>query len=219
MIRREGLHIFNADMRRSPLKHPLAVLRTMLGLSQEELGNEIDLSRPTIQAIELGKLRLTEENALKIQEATGVAMDWLLAGDVASEPYYFYGDELRRYSKDVFEEIQASKNSDWEMVRPEETPSDVHITALATTGDWFPIFAAADKAGKADLAIYFMRKFLNEMAEKFGRDEETPNKVWNKARVIEADGKELLFSSDGMTYVKGAPAFRGKAKVVAPKKP
>jgi transcriptional regulator with XRE-family HTH domain len=190
----------------------------MLGLSQEEFGSEIDLSRPTIQAIELGKLRLTEENALKIQEATGVAMDWLLAGDVASEPYYFYGDELRRYSKDVFEEIQASRNSEYEPARPKETPSDVHIGALATTADWFPILAAAEKAGKADIAVYFMRKFLEDMKERFGRDEKTASEVWGKARVIEPDGKELRFDSDGMTYVGGGRTFRGKAKVVAPKK-
>ena len=204
--------------RPSPFKHPLAVLRTILGLSQEELGSEIGLARRTVQAIELGNLRLTEENALKIQEATGVAMDWLLAGDVASEPYYFYGDELRRYSKDVFEEIQASRNSEYELVKSDETPASIHIGALATTADWFPILAAAEKAGKADIAVYFMRKFLEDMKERFGCDEKTALEVWGKARVIEPDGKELLFSSDGMTFVKGGGAFRGKAKVVAPKK-
>jgi hypothetical protein len=96
----------------------------------------------------------------------------------------------------------------------------VHISSLATTGDWFPIFAAANKAGKADLAVYFMRKFLNEMQERFGRDEETAEKVWDKARVIEPDGKELLFDSNGMTYVKGGHAFKGrrKAKAESPKK-
>lgn len=210
--------------RPSPFKHPLAVLRTILGLSQEELGNEIGLARRTVQAIELGNLRLTEENALKIEKATGVAMDWLLAGDATAVPYVD-GDVFggapgkRKYTKDDFDQIQASKNSDFEPVYPKETPSDVHIAALATTGDWFPIFSAANKAGKADIAAYFMRKFLEDMKERFGCDEKTAREVWGKARVIEPDGKELVFDSDGMTFVKGGRAFRGKAKVVAPKKP
>jgi transcriptional regulator with XRE-family HTH domain len=200
--------------RPSAFKHPLAVLRTILGLSQEELGSEIKLSRRTVQAIELGNLRLTEENALKIQEATGVSVHWLLGGDVTAGPYRDDPDRGKwKYTKDVFDQIQASKNSDFEPVYPKETPSDVHIAALSTTGDWFPIFSAANKAGKADLAIYFMHKFLNEMEEKFGRDEEIPNKVWEKARVIEPDGQELVFNSDGtLTYVKGARPFKFRRK-------
>jgi hypothetical protein len=101
-------------------------------------------------------------------------MDWLLAGDVNAEPYYEDGVERRRYSRELYEQI---KGSEWESVRPEETPSELHIGALATTTNWLPILAAAEKSGKSVIAVYHMRKFLDEMREKFGFDEETASQI------------------------------------------
>jgi DNA-binding XRE family transcriptional regulator len=47
-------------------------LRQELGLTQGQMGKLIRRSRPTIQAIELGDLRLTEDLAAKISEETGI---------------------------------------------------------------------------------------------------------------------------------------------------
>jgi transcriptional regulator with XRE-family HTH domain len=68
-------------MRPSPLAHPLAVLRTTIGLTQKQMGALVDRAARTIQSIELGKLPLTEELALRLAEATGVDEAWLFAGD------------------------------------------------------------------------------------------------------------------------------------------
>ena len=68
-------------MRPSPLKHPLAVLRTTIGLTQKEMANLVGRATRTIQAIELGQLPLGEELALKIAQETGVDESWLLKGD------------------------------------------------------------------------------------------------------------------------------------------
>lgn len=169
-------------------------MRTMLGLSQGEFGKEINLSRRTIQSIELGKLRLTEENALLIQQRIGVSIHWLLGGDPAVEPYFEDERERRvRYTKEMYDELRAAKASGLGIVRPDTTPSRLHVNALATVHDWFPILEAARKAGKKDLAVYYMHKFLAGMRERFGYDGEAAAAISNKAKLIEPDGSERVF--------------------------
>ena len=73
-------------MRRSPLSHPLAVLRTTIGLTQKELGDLVNRAARTIQSIELKKLPLTEELALRIAEATGADEGWLFEGNPDTPP-------------------------------------------------------------------------------------------------------------------------------------
>ena len=73
-------------MRRSPLSHPLAVLRTTIGLTQKELGDLVNRAARTIQSIELKKLPLTEELALRIAEATGADESWLFEGNPDTPP-------------------------------------------------------------------------------------------------------------------------------------
>lgn len=73
-------------MRISPLRHPLAVLRTTLGLTQKEMAQLVQRSARTIQAIELGKLPLSEELALMIAQATGVDAGWLLEKNPDTPP-------------------------------------------------------------------------------------------------------------------------------------
>ena len=73
-------------MRRSPLSHPLAVLRTTIGLTQKELGDLVNRAARTIQSIELNKMPLTEALALRIAEATGADEGWLFAGDPNTPP-------------------------------------------------------------------------------------------------------------------------------------
>jgi hypothetical protein len=68
-------------MRRSSLQHPLAVLRTRLGLGQTEFGDKVGRHWRTIQSIELGKLPLSEKLAERICEETGVNFKWLMKGN------------------------------------------------------------------------------------------------------------------------------------------
>jgi transcriptional regulator with XRE-family HTH domain len=68
-------------MKPSPMRHPLAVLRQILQMSQTQLGELCGNSGRTIQAVELGKLALSEGLALRIAQATGVSVEWLLSGD------------------------------------------------------------------------------------------------------------------------------------------
>jgi DNA-binding XRE family transcriptional regulator len=68
-------------MRISPLKHPVAILRTTLGLGQSELAAKLGCSWRAIQSIELGTLKLSAKMANKICDETGVHFNWLMAGD------------------------------------------------------------------------------------------------------------------------------------------
>jgi transcriptional regulator with XRE-family HTH domain len=77
---------YTFPMRRSPLLHPLAVLRITAGLTQQEMGDLVNRAARTIQSIELRKMPLTQELALRIAEATGVDETWLFAGDPNSPP-------------------------------------------------------------------------------------------------------------------------------------
>src|SRR5436190_17076233 len=85
-------------MRVSPLRHTLAVLRTSLGLGQKEMGELVRCSKPTIQAVELGKLQLSQDLATRIQIATGADVGWLLRNDVTAPPIQINGEAFTRES-------------------------------------------------------------------------------------------------------------------------
>ena len=59
----------------------MAVLRQAIGLSQQELADLVGRSKATIQAVELGKLRLSHELAGLLEFKTGADSRWLLKGD------------------------------------------------------------------------------------------------------------------------------------------
>ena len=73
-------------MRLSPLRHPVAVLRNLIGLGQKDLADLSACSPRTIQAVELLKLPLSTKLAQKISEATGVSLEWLLDGNCEAPP-------------------------------------------------------------------------------------------------------------------------------------
>ena len=104
-------------MRPSPLRHKLAVLRTTLGLTQKEMAALIGCSTPTIQAIELGKLKLSEGLAEKIAFQTGVGLFWLLEDGQSPTPVDTILDPINR---DTFEKTQA------ELRRSQTTKDDLH---------------------------------------------------------------------------------------------
>jgi DNA-binding XRE family transcriptional regulator len=69
------------------LRHSLAQLRVALGnLTQKEMGELAGVKRVTIQAIELGKLKLSPRLAHKISRATGANYGWLMDGDPSKPP-------------------------------------------------------------------------------------------------------------------------------------
>ncbi|MFO1514952.1 MAG: helix-turn-helix transcriptional regulator [Verrucomicrobiota bacterium] len=76
-----------------------------MGLTQKEMAEIAECSRPTIQAIELGKLKLSGELAQRIHFKTGVLLEWLLENQVTVPPL---GDDLKPYTEAAFAERQAA---------------------------------------------------------------------------------------------------------------
>jgi transcriptional regulator with XRE-family HTH domain len=139
-------------MRPSPQRHTLAVLRTFLGLTQKEMADIAECSRPTIQAVELGKLKLSFDLAQRIHFKTGVLLEWLLTNKVDCP---LLADDMEPYSREVFEERQAA------LFAPSRTGTDAcvelwdvwslfarHVELLSL------LYAEAYKKGKVGIVAY-----------------------------------------------------------------
>ena len=92
-------------MRLSPQKHTLAKLRAILGFTQKEMADIADCSWPTIQAIELGKLKLSHGLGMRIAFQTGLNPAWLLENELNKDPTTLDG---RPYTKSDYESARAS---------------------------------------------------------------------------------------------------------------
>jgi transcriptional regulator with XRE-family HTH domain len=93
-------------MRTSPLQHPLAVLRTQLGLGQKDFGDMVGRHWRTIQSVELGKLPLSAKLAERICEETGVGFEWLMNGDPEA---MIVDDRGLKWKKELYFDAQGKK--------------------------------------------------------------------------------------------------------------
>src|SRR5687767_9784454 len=93
-------------MRISPLQHPLAILRTKLGLGQREFGEKVGRHWRTIQSIELGKLPLSAKLAERICDETSVNFQWLMNGDPAAP---IIDERGLPWSRNAFFDVQGRK--------------------------------------------------------------------------------------------------------------
>jgi DNA-binding XRE family transcriptional regulator len=93
-------------MRDSPLRHTLAVLRTTIGYTQKEMAELCGCSVPTIQAVELGKLKLSGKLAGTVVVQTGVSETWLWDDNVSSP---ILDSDWQPYTKEYFESFRARR--------------------------------------------------------------------------------------------------------------
>jgi transcriptional regulator with XRE-family HTH domain len=84
----------------SPKRHPLAVLRLLIGKSQKEMAELAGCSAVAIQRIELCSLPLSDKLGSKIVFETGVSLTWLMAGKPDAPCLDAMG---RPYTKKTFE--------------------------------------------------------------------------------------------------------------------
>jgi DNA-binding XRE family transcriptional regulator len=192
-------------MRPSPFRVPLAVLRSELGLGQKDFGKLVERGRPTIQAIELGKLRLTEDLAAKISAQTGISARWLLEGTPDTP---MITPDGKPYTKEIFEALQAHPKARGltleiqdqrssrthgptdEMQDPKELEM-LYMRGAYVCTDWFPIYSAAAKSGKREIAEHLTLKFLDQMRERFGFDMDAARKIDGEVRF---KSKKISFS-------------------------
>ena len=76
----------------------LKEIRTKLSLSQEALGQKIDLSRAAIAAVETDKNNLSQEVLCKLILTLDVSVNYLLAG---------IGEPFLKNPADQFEDVKA----------------------------------------------------------------------------------------------------------------
>ena len=149
-------------MRPSPQRHPLAVLRTLIGFTQKEMAQILECSTATVQAVELGKLRLSERLAQQTVLVTGVSLDWLLAGDVEKPP--LHRDE-RPYVRADFDNAQAVLQRPFDDVTDPDFASDFIGRCAGTIAS---AMLAAIQSNRYGLFRYKTRQALDALARQFG---------------------------------------------------
>jgi transcriptional regulator with XRE-family HTH domain len=188
-------------------KTPVAVLRQEIGQSVEQFAALIGKSVSAVTKLENGQLKLSAETAFKIAEETGIAVEWLLNGDATEKPYIL--DEVdghkRWWGRKTFELVQVHNQSGVQIAHKK---SPAPVRAFMVVADFVSIRAAAEKAGKEELADYLMRQFLSELAERFGRDDKESLRCTKKARLIAQDGSSWAFIGEGgsITFAKAKGA-------------
>src|SRR6266699_5275459 len=90
--------------------------RGLMGLTQRELAELVAVSRPTIQAVELGKLALSRRLAERVSLHTGVNLGWLLANKHKAAPTWH--DPRQPYTKQVFDMTRS------QIEHPRTSPTD-----------------------------------------------------------------------------------------------
>lgn len=146
-------------------KHVLAVLRRILGLKQKEMANLVGCSTATIQAVEYGKLVLSEKLAVEVQQQTGVDLEWLLSNDVSKPVVNPVGDP---YTKELFTQRQAFLKS---------SVGDLETNGVTIRFEVSRLVArlacgacAAIKAKKVALFAYKCGRALEDLQKEFGGD-------------------------------------------------
>jgi transcriptional regulator with XRE-family HTH domain len=149
-------------MRPSPHRHTLAVLRTFLGLTQKEMADIAECSRPTIQAIELCKLPLSDKLAKRIEHETGIGLEWLLTNDPAKPPLNGFGGP---YTREMFDRYRASKN------RSTSDPNDFYymqgVMALALA-EISNMVLESYQTGRLDLCGFKLKQTLADLRKELG---------------------------------------------------
>ena len=138
-------------------RHPLAVLRRVIGKTQPAMAKMLGCSAATIQSIEVGRLKMSESLAQKISRKTDISPAWLLQGDSVAPPVDTTGAP---YTQESFELNQPI----------------LHPLPVIGVSDWLSgiwrqvlgILASAHKRGELPLCEYKLKESLRALEKRFG---------------------------------------------------
>ncbi|HLP78246.1 MAG TPA: helix-turn-helix transcriptional regulator [Candidatus Paceibacterota bacterium] len=173
-------------MRVSSQSHTLAVLRILLGLTQKEMAAVLQCSAPTIQAIELDRLKLSEKLAGLASLKTGINLAWLLENDVTQPPIDTKG---RAYTKATFEEFQAINN----IRKDPQMENEIAIFCRNQISvRLHALLLRAYRNDATDLCVYKLSKAFDELEKQFGvtNDDRKAIKPVKRAPKFEAEVKK-----------------------------
>jgi transcriptional regulator with XRE-family HTH domain len=126
--------------------HNLARLRKHLRLTQGDIARLVNCAATTIQSIELCRLTLSPDLALKLQYVLGVESGWLLENDLSSPiPKHVHGPQKRQLTR---EDTMETKEQ---------------------LGDVFRILDQLPDKKTLMLFKHFTNRFLQDIHHNFGR--------------------------------------------------
>jgi len=169
-------------MAQKPAKrHVLANARIELGFSQVQLAGLLGCSTATVQRIEQGTLALSEELALKVQEALDISATWLLANDPARPPitpsggfWNRFNYEFARASQPEFEPVDISLRGELEKeneVKLEELSED--LAAREIYAMYRAMLKKARGSPKRTILRFRVAKAFHELGKDFPPDKES----------------------------------------------
>lgn len=166
-------------MRRSPKRHNLARLRLTIGCGQKEMAALAGCSASAIQAVELGKLSLSEELARRISAATGVDVGWLLDNDLSAIPKAHVGED---YTLEHYVLAQAfAQGSVGEGDDPDVTEARDELFSTFTRLWGVFVHLSKTNGELLPVSLWKLRRFLAGFEKEFG--------VWPKVAKAVAEGR------------------------------
>jgi transcriptional regulator with XRE-family HTH domain len=165
-------------------RHVLATVRILAGLSQKQLAKLLDCSAITIQKIEQGHLKLSEDLARRAEREIDVSAGWLLANDPKLEPITPRGGA---WSRDLFEFAQGGRFFALEKRQPGRSLFRVNFDiAPEESADEFTAWRAAEYSAlihamlakakaspRQGILLNRLKTFTDSLAEDFPADETT----------------------------------------------
>ncbi|MEI8289108.1 MAG: hypothetical protein WCH99_06510 [Verrucomicrobiota bacterium] len=170
-------------MRVSSQSHTLAVLRILVGLTQKEMSVVLHCSVPTIQAIELNRLKLSEKLAGLASLNTGINLTWLLNNDVTKPPIDIKG---QAYTKATFEDFQAIA----EIRRNPYLGNELAIFYRDKMVDRLQaLLIRAYINNDTDLCVYKLSKAFDELEKQFRVTEADRKAIYSHKRPPELEAR------------------------------
>jgi hypothetical protein len=156
----------SAVMRHSSLRHPVAVVRRIAGMPQPAFAKIVLIPQGTLAKIESCHLPLSEENARRISDNTGVSAAWLLSGDVDEAPpletssFHSPATNSGNFTRETFERHRAKT----------ETSKVRGLFSLRAVNAELVAIAAAVRGSEAEgLFRYKMNNAVKALQREFGR--------------------------------------------------
>lgn len=191
-------------MRHSSLRHPVAVLRQITGLTQPAFAEIVLIPAGTLAKIESRHLPLSRENAQRISDNTGAAAAWLLAGDASKPPTLDAGrpeslSASAPFTRESFERHRA---------RIEPNGSGGTFSLRAVHAELEAVAAAVKGGEQESLFRYKINKAVKALQREFGRSEEERMRQERMHQALARCDQELAGSLSDLE--KAATAIRPK---------
>jgi hypothetical protein len=180
-----------------PSKTTVATLRRFLGLGQKEFADLAGRSTPTIQAVELGKLPLSEKLGADISRASGVSMNWLMAGKPGSAPLNELNEPL---TLSYFESVVAAYRKG---KRPEKTMAQDAGDSLLTL---HCVLAKVDGSDAEKIVLYRLEQFTKALRAEFGGCDVEDPQVNSMAARLREQTSEAYHSALNESSLVPAPS-------------